>query len=317
MNKFLSRLYDKLFFKQWVIGFCRGDIKSVIRDKTFDRDINWSPLHNFDHFKADPFLFRANDNKLSVFYEEFSIRDGYGKISSMTVDDNFKIINHKVLLDTKSHLSYPFIYKENNKIFVFPEAAHSGKLSCYEFDPLENSLSFLKVIMDLPVLDPTILKYDGKYWLFGTLAGKDPHGKLYIYYSDNLLGPYTPHNENPVKDSKNGSRPAGNFINVDGVYYRPAQNCENQYGESITINKVNILNENRFNEEPYFLIHNKKNKTKNQKIFTIHTINFVDDIIVVDGMRWTFSPALQWKVFLRNRREVKQARRVKHNDIKI
>jgi hypothetical protein len=219
-----------------------------------------------------------------------------------------------MLLDTKSHLSYPFIFKEDNKIYVFPEAAHSGKLTCYEYDPLSQTLTFAKEILNLALLDSTILKHDNKYWLFGTLAGKDSHSKLYVYISDNLLGPYSPHPANPVKSSSRSSRPAGNFIRVDGAIFRPSQNCEKIYGESITINKINTLNEFSFDEEEFMTL-SANGSNFNKKIRTIHTINVLDDIITIDGIKWTFSPKDQWKFFLQNRKYSKPIKKIQIKEL--
>jgi hypothetical protein len=116
---------------------------------------------------------------------------------------------------------------------------------------------------------------------------------------------YTPLRSNPVKKGLNGNRAAGNFINVDGVIYRPTQNCSGMYGESITINRIKVLTENLFSEEPYMTIRiNEVNRTEHN-IHTIHTINSFNGLIVVDGMKWTFSPKDQWDNFKRNRRLVK------------
>jgi small nuclear ribonucleoprotein (snRNP)-like protein len=306
MNGIISKYISKLYLKQWSIGLCRGDIKNIIRNKNFDQNIFWLPLNSLDHFQADPFLLKAIDGNVNILLEDFPFDDYYGKISLMKLDNNFNLIDHKILLDTRSHLSYPFVYLENNITYIFPEAAHSGKLSCYQYNPVNESLTFLKDILDLPLLDSTIIKLDEKYWLFGTLYGEDPHNKLYIFYSENLLGPYIPHPQNPVKNSLNGTRPAGDFIKVDGSIFRPSQNCENQYGESITINKVNILDEFKFEEEPYMLISIDRSKHSNRRINTIHTINVIGDIIAVDGSKWTFSPFIQWKVFLKNRKIIRQ-----------
>lgn len=302
MNRIIALLLQKLYFKQWSIGLCKGDIRTIIRNKAFNQDIHWLPLESFDHFQADPFLLRSPKGLINIFHEDFSFRDEYGKISLMSVDENFNIETHKILLDTKSHLSYPFIFSENGRIFVFPEASHSGKLCCYEFDETQQLLTFRSVVLEMPLLDPTFFKHNDKYWLFGTLQGKESHNKLYIFYSDNLFGPYKPHPMNPVKNSLNGSRSAGNIIEVDGSYYRPSQNCKIQYGESITINKITVLNENIFEELPYMIIKIDHNKPSNRNIFTIHTINVLDNIIAVDGSKWTFSPSAQWEVFKRNRR---------------
>lgn len=292
----ISKYINKLYFKQWAIGFSRANIKDIIRTKTFNPDINWLPIKSFDQFYADPFVYKTRDGNFDILCEDYTFSDRYGKIALITIDETFKQIDHKIVLDTKSHLSYPFIFLENNKIYVFPEAGKSGQLSCYEYDPENKSLSFLQKIIELPLLDSTILKHDEKYWLFGTLRGSEANKKLNIYFSNTLLGPYTPHINNPVKTTLNGARPAGNFIEVDGVIYRPSQNSENRYGESITINKISVLNENDFVEEPYMTISmNKENICK----YGIHTINVVDDMIVVDGQEWTFSPLNQLKSFTR------------------
>jgi hypothetical protein len=310
MNGIISKYIDKLFFKQWSIGLCHGNIYDIITNKSFDQKICWLPLRSFENFQADPFLIKTKDGSIKILYEDLNFEDQYGKISLMHLNKDFKIIDHKLLLDTKSHLSYPFTFSEDNRLYVFPESAHSGKFSCYEYDHERETLTFIKDVLPLPLLDSTIIRLNDKYWLFGTLYGEDSHNKLYIYYSDKLLGPYTPHPENPVKNSLNGSRPAGNFIKIDDVIYRPSQNCENQYGESITINKVITLNELHFEEEAHMIISIDRKKHNNKKIYTIHTINFIGDVIAVDGSRWTFSPSFQWKVFLRNRREAKQKKSI-------
>ena len=118
------------------------------------------------------------------------------------------------------------------------------------------------------------------------------------FFSDNLLGPYTPHPENPVKSGLNGTRSAGNFIVVDGIVYRPTQNCKKEYGESIEINKITGLNEINFMEVPYLTICINRNNRHNCGIHTIHTINVMNNIIAVDGEQWTFSPIHQFKKFV-------------------
>ncbi|HVT83817.1 MAG TPA: hypothetical protein VHD35_01375, partial [Chitinophagaceae bacterium] len=164
------------------------------------------------------------------------------------------------------------------------------KLSCYEYLPEEQKLIFLQTILEWPVMDPTVLKFNNKYWIFGTLYGKSSRRNLFIFFSDNIMGPYKQHPKNPVTNSLNGSRPAGNFIRVDGSLFRPAQNCENRYGESITINKVSILDEKNYKEEPFMQIAVNKEKKSNKGIQTIHTINALGNMIVVDGEKRIFYP---------------------------
>jgi hypothetical protein len=294
--------YSKLYVKQWVIGLAYGDIKEIIRSKTFDQKIKWLPVDSIYHFYGDPFLHRSEDGNLNILFEDFAFDDNYGNISILTLDKDLNKVEQKILLDTGSHLSYPFIFKENNKNYIFPEASRSGVLTCYEFDSAKKSLHFLKEIIKLPLLDSTILKYNNKYWLFGTLNDAKAGYMLYVYFSDNLLGPYVPHPANPVKKGMDGTRSAGHFIEVDGNIYRPTQNCANAYGESITINKLSVLNEYEVMEETYMNINIDDYNWKNHGIHTIHTINSLDGIVAVDGIKWTFSMQNQWKNFQRNRK---------------
>lgn len=286
----IKKLYEKFCIRQWTLGFFRGSMEDIIRSKSFDPNIQWLSIEPFHRFFADPFFYGKEKADLYLMVEEFDINKGYGKISLLTFNEPLKLKSAKILLDTGSHLSYPFIFKENGRVYVFPEAGKSGRLSCYEYDFEAQKLIFLQTIIDLPVMDPTILKYNGKYWVFGTSAGVNARKQLFIFFADNILGPYKPHSKNPVTDSLNGSRPAGQFIDVDGTVYRPAQNCSNRYGESITINKVNWLDEFNYEEEPYMLISiNKKNK-RNAGIHSIHTINACGDMVVVDGEMRAFYP---------------------------
>jgi len=303
----LNKYFQKLYFKHWIIGICRSDIKEIIRNKKFSQNIKWLSINSTDHYNADPFILRANDGNLNILFEDLKLDDQYGKIFLLTIDNKFKIINKKLLIDTESHLSYPFIFKENGRIFIFPEASRSGKLVCYEYNLINQSMIPIKDIINLPLLDSTILKYHNKYWLFGTLNGDYPHSRLCIFYSDNLLGPYQAHPQNPVSNALNGSRPGGNFIEVDGAIFRPSQNCQGSYGESLTINKIIRLDEFIFEEEPYMSITIDSRNLQKHRIHTIHTINFLDDIIVVDGQKWTFSPLDQWKFHMINKRSIKQS----------
>lgn len=294
----ISKYFAKLFFKQWIVGICYGDIREIIRSRSFDPDIKWLYLNSFNTFFADPFFVTSGDENLKILFEDYPFADNYGKISLMTVDRNFRQLNQKLLLDTGSHLSYPFVFYENNKIFVFPEAAKSGKLSCYEYDPVAESLIFLKDIIDLPLRDSTILKHNNKYWIFGIIAEDETDYKLHVFHSSSLLGPYSSHKNNPLRNGLNGTRSAGNFVEVDGIIYRPAQNCKNGYGESMMINKLTELNENNVSEEPYLSISINKKNRNNRGIHSIHTINQVENILVVDGEQWTLAPLTQLRKFI-------------------
>jgi hypothetical protein len=290
MSVILSKVVDKLFFKKWIIGLCEGDINEIIRNKNFNLNINWLLRKPYDRFFGDPFPIQSENGDIRILLEEYEYKEDYGKISLLTFDSRLKEIKHKTLLDTKSHLSYPFVFNENNRTYIFPESRQAGKLTCYEYNSRDETMSFVKDILDYPLLDSTILKHNGKYWIFGTISENDKDYILLVFFSDNLMGPYIPHKSNPVKRGLDGTRSAGGFFEVDGEIYRPTQNCSEDYGMSIAINKVTEISENRFAEEPYMTISVRGKRSFRFSMYKIHTLNVHEKTILVDGMCWTFLP---------------------------
>ncbi len=304
--------FKKLYFKQWAVGITRGDIRSIIRSKNFRQDnIKWVYPESTDRFFADPFILNSENGEINILYEDFSIDENYGNISLMTLNGRFEQVHSKVLLDTASHLSFPFIFKDNGRNYVIPESVKNGSISCYEYEPQKKALVFRGELLKVPLYDPTILKNEDTYWLFGSEFENRTEYKLQIYHSGKLMGPYTPHRGNPVRSGLDGIRSAGNFIEVDGDIYRPSQNCQNEYGESITINRIKVLDEYYFSEEPYMTINISKKNLRENNIHTIHTINFYGNLIVVDGIRWSFSLKEQWKNFRRNRKLLRNEESIK------
>ena len=299
----LKRLYHKLFcVMQWNVGFAKGNIADVIKDKKNNLSFKWFKITNPKKSFADPFIFKSPDGKVKVLFEEFSMIDlaDYGKIISCEVDTDLSAGVEREILDKKRHVSYPFTFSENGKTYIIPENREGGKLVCYEFDFENNRLINERVIIDdLPLLDATVLMHNGRYWIFATLGDrKFDHSRLYIYCADSLFGPYKAHTKNPVKQGLNGTRPAGNIITVNEELYRPAQNCSIHYGESITINKITQLTVNEFSEEFYCTLSADK---KSEYPDGIHTINALENIIVVDGIKMMFKPFTKLGLFIKKR----------------
>ncbi len=299
MGSIFLKYYNKFFAKRWTIGLGECNVKEMLRAKAFDPDIYWFPENDLSIFEADPFILMSENGRLEIFYEEFSVKDGYGKIMIADLDKNFLPSGKKALLDTGSHLSYPFLLNEGGIIYVIPESSQAGMLSCYRYDRGERSVTFVRDLISLPLLDSTILKHDGKYWIFGIVKVDETDYNLMIFYSNDLLGPYTGHPGNPVKKGLNGTRPAGNFIMIGDSIFRPVQNCEKIYGESITIFRISLLNRLEFKEERYMDININRSNLKNKGIHSIHTLNFLNGNIVIDGERWIFAPVYRLKSYIK------------------
>ena len=71
-----------------------------------------------------------------------------------------------------------------------------------------------------------------------------------MFYSDSPFGPWQPHAKNPVKAHALGARPAGNFFEYQGRLYRPGQNCQGGYGQSVVFFEVITLTPEAYHEIP-------------------------------------------------------------------
>jgi hypothetical protein len=82
------------------------------------------------------------------------------------------------------------------------------------------------------------------------------------------------------------ARPAGYMVEIDNRLYRVIQKCDNFYGESINISLVDVLSEDKFHE--IFI----KNITTDSLDYSngFHTINCLENLCVVDGVKTHFRP---------------------------
>ncbi len=285
----LHKYYAKFFFKQYSIGIFEDNIQEIVKNKKKNFPINWLKLDHYSQSLADPFLFDDKNGEVKILAELFTTGKEDGKICLLTYNKNTGFSSPEIVMELDGHLSYPFIYREGDKMYVILTEL-KGSVSMYEYDASQKKLVNKKEICKEALVDASLLKEHGKYWLFGSFIVNGETDNLHIYYADHIEGPYQPHSGNPVKKHLNGTRPAGNFIKVNGNVYKPSQNCSNYYGESIVFNKITRLSESEYEFEEYMTL---KADSDGEYKFGIHTINSSGNFIAVDGQKGYFQPVLQ------------------------
>ena len=100
--------------------------------------------------------------------------------------------------------------------------------------------------------DPTLLRHDGRYWLFVTMAapGVRPSDELCLYSADSLTGPWRPHPRNPIVSDARRARPAGRILADQGHLVRPSQDGSGAYGRRIVLNRIDVLTPDDYEETP-------------------------------------------------------------------
>jgi hypothetical protein len=148
------------------------------------------------------------------------------------------------------HCSYPFVVTDRDRRFLVPEMSAAGPPRLFELDGTSVVGSEpLRGLEQLRIVDPTLFHHDGRWWLFAGLPGSATD-LLWLWSSEDLLGEFTAHPDNPVVMDVARARPAGPLIVAGDRLFRPGQDNRGSYGDGVTIAEITELTTGRYHEEP-------------------------------------------------------------------
>ena len=119
------------------------------------------------------------------------------------------------------HLSYPTLIEDGGELYMLPEGYKSGGLILYRCLRFPDQWEAVARIGEAAAIDATVVKHDGRWWMFHALPGPDDRAmrELHIAWADSLTGPWTPHSANPVLSGFQTSRPGGSAFLHDGALH--------------------------------------------------------------------------------------------------
>lgn len=277
----IKRKIERLFYyEQWILLFEINPQEKI--SKSFYRFKRVVPPR--DRIWADPFIWKK-DNMYYVFLEEMLFSENKGKIAVMTIDEKGKYTVPKVIIEEDYHLSYPFVFKEQNELFMIPESKQNKTIDLYKCIEFPFKWEKTKTLINnIKAVDSTILYYKGKYWLFANCRENEEtpiHDELFLFHTNDLLsGNWISHPQNPIVSDARYARPAGKIIKVNGRLYRPAQNAAKRYGYGMQIREIVVLSEDHYKERQVQSIY--PNWAKD--IIGTHTINHIGQLTVIDAL---------------------------------
>ncbi len=284
-KRFFDKIIGKLFLvNEWNIGVAKCGIEEFLTIP--NQKINWLPYKSWVGFCADPFGFIDKEGKKNIFFEKYTYLERRGNISHFQIDENLNVVKESLVLSKPFHLSYPYIFSDNEQRFALVESYKANKLELYKIKEDATLEKVKDLITDMSVVDPSIVKYNNIWWLFFTINNQGD-SKLHLAYSQDLLGDWKMHPKNPVKDDITSSRSAGEIFLHNGFLYRPAQNCKAAYGSSIVINKITTLDIENFQEETEIEVHPNQLDKYPHGLHTIATLG--KNMTLIDGKRRIFS----------------------------
>ena len=207
--------------------------------------------------RADPFLFVHNE-RLFLFYEEMLLGKGLGYINMISTADLKKWTKPTcVIHEPQSHFSYPFVFKENDNVFIMPETGGDHNIRLYKAEneyltkfKLHNTVLNRYALPNnirFDFADSCIYKKNDVYYLFTSYCD-DKTYYLQLFISNYFDKGYKEHPNSPIAISNKYGRCAGSIIEVNKHIYRPAQDCENVYGGQIHLMEIDELSPTAYKE---------------------------------------------------------------------
>jgi hypothetical protein len=233
-----------------------------------------------DRFWADPFPLRV-DGRYYVLFEELEFSAPKGRICGIEIGEKGPIGEPVRVLEREFHLSYPYTFEWRGERFMIPESVANRSVDLYRAVKAPYEWEFDRVLhADVSLLDATVVEIEGRWWMFaGTVTrGGSRCDELNIYHADSPLGPWVPHRRNPVVSDVRHARPAGKPFQVNGGWYRPAQDCSRGYGYAIAIRRIVRLDPNEFVEETVSSL----TPEWDPRVVATHTVNAIDGLTVID-----------------------------------
>lgn len=261
---------------EWGLGFI-SNIEESLND---NRDIKWvKPLN--DRWFADPFIFKVEGNVATLFVEEFEYESHKGRIAEVNINlDNLEVVDFSIILEEPYHLSFPFILRRGNDVYVMPESSKSGATYIYRY--ADKHLIDKKMVIDRPLADACIAKFDDRWLLLSTEEPEANENKLLVFEFD--IETLEAGKLVQQIDFKNKTaRNAGAAFVHNNVTLRPAQNCDKTYGGATVIQKLTTTGDKLDFAEIATI------SPTSPYPFGCHTLNSHGELVVIDGKRYHYA----------------------------
>jgi hypothetical protein len=234
----------------WSIGIYRGSSPFDLEDPTGIANpvVTAKDVLDVDaSFVADPFMMILKGENF-LFFEVMNRRTKQGDIGYAQSRDGVHWQYKKIVLDESFHLSYPYVIEWEESFYLIPESNADLSVRLYKAISFPDRWEYVgSLLKGYRFVDPSIFRYDDKWWLFVSTPESDT---LNLYYSSDLLNGWVPHPMNPiVKLDRNFARPGGRVLIYEGRPIRLTQDDDPTYGIQVFAFEITELSEESYAEK--------------------------------------------------------------------
>ena len=258
-------------------------VSSIIKNRILNRfinkrdnwnvGINFSNWKDFDfiksiifknpdgHYLADPFILKEGAETY-CFVEDYDWSKGKGSIAAYQISSGDPI-NLGIVLEESFHLSFPYIFKYESKIYMLPESSDNMDIRIYESVEFPTKWKLKTIIKEnVSAADSMIFSRNGMWWLFSNInpiGGRDYCSELSIFYTDNPIdGEWMPHEKNPVIFDPSSARNGGMVLDNDSLYRVGQIQTFGMYGGGgVSINQIVELTPSSYKEQSVLKLYPK------------------------------------------------------------
>jgi hypothetical protein len=241
----LAKWHGRLMTEWWSIGSATAPIDGVLSGGGLG-EITWYRTAVGTQYLADPFPWPGTNQ---ILCEEMPLIDGVGRIISVAYS-NGNLTTSTILLEDGWHHSYPCTFVDNETIYCVPESTERGATRIHRLQDDGRLVPICDVAPHTRLADPTLFRWNGRYWLGCTDLDLGDHDNLCLFHATQVTGPWTPHARWPVRIDVRGARPGGTVFSSGGRLFRPGQDCASTYGAAVVVHEVLTLTETDFRERP-------------------------------------------------------------------
>ena len=224
------------------------------------------------------------DKNYFIFIEEYVYSKSKGHIALIKMDKEGNYDYLGKILEKDYHLSYPFVFQFENNFYMIPETESNNNIELYKCTDFPKKWEYHGEIMNnVNAVDTTIFNYNDKWWMFTGMKenlGSSNSDELFLFHSDNpLSNDWESHSNNPIISDVRQARPAGKIFSFKDDIYRPSQNSSKFYGYGISVNQINNITKNEYQETIVTSI--LPNWDNN--ISRVHTFAYDDGLSMIDA----------------------------------
>lgn len=229
---------------------------------------------------ADPFLV-MHGGKLYLFAEIFLWKTERNGVIAYCIFEGNKWSDWVVTMDKNWHLSYPYVFSQNGKLFMCPETRRLGEVALYQLVDFPDKWKKVRIyISNVEYVDSTFLEVDNKQYMISYDKPKGEEGS-----GRGIICKVTDNDVCDVKtfsEDLEGNRCGGQIIYKDGKKIRVGQNCKEIYGGGLIFYEIDQVEPCYVEHEIYRINPEDIKSDSVHDVIGVHTYNSCAGIEVVD-----------------------------------